>query len=643
MEASGAEATEPVEAPPITGEHGIGTRFAGRVSRHAAAYGAGSLATALAALVSVAVFTRYLDPTEFGKMAVLTTVATIATLVSRLTILPGTMRRVYGTTGDEDVGDVDADELATVVSSDPRLALSTGLALTVAFGAVVFLTAWALRHELAGLFGGSGDATLIVYAVGAGVAGSLMRFCQYILRLQLRSVAYLVVSVICAFAGIALAIPLLEQGLGVEAVLLGLIVGNVLAAAVALLLLAPDLRPAASLQEAAAIVRGGIAYLPIIFSFQTMMLADTLFVAAFASFSQTGLYRVAQKIAMPVSFGTSVFQQSWGPMRHDLTQMAVDKLDESGEYTARLLTYYAVFVSALILTVAVLADQLVLLAAGDFGGAATLVPLTTVSVAGHGWFIFAYRTSRLKRKMHWLVGLSMFAAGLFAVGAVALIPGLGAVGAPLAGIIAWGTATLTMLALGQHAERIPLEYGKLAKLAILMLAAWGISRALPDTALGVVGEVAVLLTWVASLFLARIVPFGEVRSLARYARDTAEKDSKRQLRARIAKLDGLDAALVDQVVRQRRPPEAVAEQAGMSADEVMARVVHALRSAATGGEPTDADAKLGHLILVRRPRAERDMGLIAMVHEGADPIDADLIVRTAAAVSRRAPRASSRN
>jgi hypothetical protein len=37
------------------------------------------------------------------------------------------------------------------------------------------------------------------------------------------------------------------------------------------------------------------------------------------------------------------------------------------------------------------------------------------------------------------------------------------------------------------------------------------------------------------------------------------------------------------------------------------------------------------------------MGLIAMVHEGADPIDADLIVRTAAAVSRRAPRASSRN
>jgi hypothetical protein len=69
----------------------------------------------------------------------------------------------------------------------------------------------------------------------------------------------------------------------------------------------------------------------------------------------------------------------------------------------------------------------------------------------------------------------------------------------------------------------------------------------------------------------------------------------------------------------------------MSPDDVMAHVVHALRSAAGGGEPTEADAKLGHLILVRRPRAERDVGLHLAVHEGADPIDTDLIVRAAAA------------
>jgi O-antigen/teichoic acid export membrane protein len=611
-------------------EHGVGTRYAGRIGRHVAAYGAGSFATALAGLVSIAVFTRYLDPSEFGKMAVLATVSMIVTLLASLTILPGTMRRVYGT-GGEDVGDVDVENMAKVVTTDPRLASSTGLALIVFTGTVLLFAGWFLRDDLAGVFGSSRDGTLIFLSIGAGVAAAVMRFCQYFLRMQLRSVAYLVVSVVNAFASIAIAIPLLENGLGIEAVVIGLIAGNALAAAISFTLLTSDLRLAVSLREAKEIMLGGIAFLPVILSFQTVMLADTLLVAVFASFSQTGLYRVAQKIAMPVSFGTSVFQQSWGPMRHDLTQAAVDKLDESGEYTARLLTYYAVFVSGLILTVAVLADQLVLLAAGNFSDAASLVPLTTVSVAGHGWFIFMYRTSRMKRKMHWLVGLSMLAGTLFAAAAVTLIPGLGAAGAPLAAIIAWGTATFTMMAVSQHVQRIPFEYAKLGKLLVLMLGAWGISQALPNTPLGVVGEVGILLAWAAALFLTGIVPFAEVRSLVHYGRDTFNTGSKRHLRARIAELDGLDAELVDRVVRRRQPPEVVAEQAGMSPDEVMAHVVHALRSAAGGGEPTEVDAKLGHLILVRRPRAERDVGLHLAVYEGADPIDADLIIRAAAA------------
>jgi len=617
--------------------HGAGIRFAGRVSRHAAAYGVGSFATAAAGLVSVAVFTRYLDPSEFGKMAVLTTVAMLANLASSLTILPGTMRRVYGTTGDEDMGDVDAEDVAKAVSSDPRLALTTGLALTLVMGAVIFLVALALRGTLADLFGSAGDADLILLAVGAGVAATVMRFCQYILRMQLRSVAFVAISLVSAFASIALAIPLLIQGLGIEAVLLGLIAGNVLAAVVGLLLLVVDLGPAVSLREAKAIMVGGITYLPIILSFQTLMLADTLFVAAFASFSQTGLYRVAQRIAMPVSFGTSVFQQSWGPMRHDLTQAAVNKLDEERTYSAHLFTYYAVFVGALILTVTVFADQLVQLAAGSFSQAATLVPLTTISVAGHGWFIFSYRLTKLPGGIKWMVGLSIFAAVAFAGLSVLLIPVLGAAGAPLAAIAAWGMATAIMFGFNQwRGEAIPFEYRSLLSLAGLTLAAGALAYwALPDTPAGTVAKGALLFCWAVALVLTGVVPLGEARALARYARDASAVDSKRQLRARIAELDGLDAELVDQVVRRRRPPEEVARQTGMSPDDVMAHVVHALRCAGGGGEPTEADAKLGHLILVRRPRAERDLGLMTMVHEGADPLDADLIVQVTAATSRR--------
>src|SRR5262245_41080190 len=104
------------DAPPqfFTAGHSVGTRFAGRMGRHAAAYGAGSFSAAGAALVSVVVFTRYLDPSEFGKLAVLTTISMIVTLLTSLTTLPGTMRRTYGTTGDGEV-DVDDEDVAAVV------------------------------------------------------------------------------------------------------------------------------------------------------------------------------------------------------------------------------------------------------------------------------------------------------------------------------------------------------------------------------------------------------------------------------------------------------------------------------------------------------------------------------------------------
>ena len=645
-EADGSpEPDEPQMQPMFLGSHGVGTRFAGRIGRHATAYGVAAVSGLVAGLVSVAVFTRFLDQSEFGKMAVLSTVSTLITVIATLGIMQGTMRRVYGTTGDDEGADVDTADRGEAVAADPRLALSTGFALTFVFGAVLFLLALALQGQVADLFGGPQDRTLILLAAGAGVAGGVMRFSRNILRLQLRSGAYVVVTLIYAFGGIPVAIPLLEAGLGVEAVLIGFIVANVLAAAICMLLLAADLKPAVSLREARAILGGGIRYLPIVLSFQAVQMGDILLVAAFGGFSDSGLYRVAQRIAMPVSYGTSVFQQAWGPLRRgDMTQAAVDRVDEARIYVAHLFTYYAVFVTALTLALAVLADELVRLASGEFGEAATLVPLTTLSVAGYGWFIFSYRNAQLPRQILWLIGLSLFAAMMFIGLSVLLIPPLGAVGAPLAAIASWGLVTFIMLGANQLIGKpIPYEYRNLLLLGGLTLLAWLISHwVLPDTAIGTAARLLLLVGWGAALLAGGIVPMREVRAVGRLLRDASGIDSRRQLRARLASLDGLDAVLVDQVVRRKRPPQEVAEHTGLAEGEVMASTVQILRRAAGGGEPKDTDDELGTLLIRPMPRSERDTGVMEMVTNGADPLDADLVKRAVGAASRGRRRRRSR-
>ena len=160
---------------------------------------------------------------------------------------------------------------------------------------------------------------------------------------------------------------------------------------------------------------------------------------------------------------------------------------------------------------------------------------------------------------------------------------------------------------------------------------------LPGGAIGLAGELAALLAWVGLLLATRVVPFAELRAFAGYARDARRNDSKRRLRERLAALDGVDAELVDRLVRRREKPDAVAEQIGLSEEEAMARAVHALRRCGNGdgGEPSESDAELGRLILVRRPHAERQHGLQALVLAGADPLDADLIVRAAGAAGSR--------
>jgi O-antigen/teichoic acid export membrane protein len=610
----------------------VGTRLAGRIGRHATAYGVASISGMLAGLVSVAVFTRFLDQSEFGKMAVLSTLSTIITTIATLGVMQGTMRRVYGTTGDDVAGEVDAVD-QEAVSADPRLALTTGLALTVAFGALLFLLAVAIQDKVADLFGSPHDGTLITLAAGAGVAGGVMRFSRNILRLQLRSGAYVVVTLIYAFGGIPVAIPLLQAGLGVEAVLIGFIVANALAAAICLLLLVADLRPAVSLREAGEILRGGLTYLPLVLSFQAVQMGDVLLVATFGGFSQTGIYRVAQRLAMPVSFGTSVFQQSWGPLKRDMTQVAVDRVDDSRAYTAHLFTYYAVFVTALILMVAVLADSLVRLASGEFGEAAAIVPLTALSVAGHGWFIFSYRNAHLPRQMLWMVGLSVFAALMFVGFSIALIPSLGAVGAPLAAIASWGLVTFIMLGANQLiGEAIPYEYGNLLALGALTLTVWLIAKwLLPDTTVGMIAKLALLLSWTGALLATKIVPMADVRAVGRFLRDASGIDSRRRLRQKIASLDGIDAVLVNEVVRQKRPPQEVAERIGLPEQEVMASTVQVLRKAAGGGDAKETDSELGTLLLRPMTRSERDIGVMNIVTKGGDPIDADLIKRAVVA------------
>src|SRR4051812_35274058 len=77
----------------------------GRIGRHSVIYGGALFGTLALGLVSVAVFTRFIEPREFGDLAVLLFFASLITVGLNLGLLQGAFRAAYGTSDEEGLDD----------------------------------------------------------------------------------------------------------------------------------------------------------------------------------------------------------------------------------------------------------------------------------------------------------------------------------------------------------------------------------------------------------------------------------------------------------------------------------------------------------------------------------------------------------
>src|SRR5580692_6901593 len=124
--------------------HRVLTLMGGRFTRDTSIYVIGMLAVGPFSLVSVAVLTRLMAPTQYGELAVLMFLAGYLTTVYNTGSLHGTFMWVYGASE----GEVDSD---ATITSTPRRALGTGVALTLLIVTAGTLVCCALAPTLARL------------------------------------------------------------------------------------------------------------------------------------------------------------------------------------------------------------------------------------------------------------------------------------------------------------------------------------------------------------------------------------------------------------------------------------------------------------------------------------------------------------
>ena len=522
---------------------------------------------------------------------------------------------------------------------DKRRALGTALALTASIGLVGTALFWPLAPTLSdALIGDNQPASYMRTALGLGAIGAVWRLAVNLPRLERRPLVFVGMNALRPLVVIGLTLAALSSGAGIGGVLTANLVGSGVVLVLALLVSFRSYRVAFSREDTKTILIFGRSWVPLVLALWVANNADVLVLNHFAAAADVGNYRLASRLCVALSFASSAIFMAWLPFRRSAIFDAVSR-EHGRRINALLAQYYVIFLSGLLLLLAVLADLIVGFAPPAYQPAAALVPLVGLAVAVHGFFYLAYRVSKHPSKRRDYV-LSAVVSALIMVGLAALlVPALGGTGAALAPIAGFSLGTVYMVVRSQRGPKpIPFDAARTILPALVAGGLFAAERLAPvDGDWGAAGVgLAALVAYPVILVVSGLVPRGHVHVLRQIGRGALPTRGVASVYAmRVALLPQADQRLLRFASRRHAKLADVARQAGTSTEQTAERLVRTLR--AVGELEIEAapyDEAIGANLLADASVAERDLDARAMFAEGLPAQDYDDVVEVLSRLRR---------
>ena len=416
---------------PLAGERAPVSSHYRELVRHSGVYAAGVVLQRVASLVLLPVYTRYLPPQQYGAIALLdATVAVMDILISKGVVTA--MSRMHSAAQNERERDSVWWTAACMLA---------GGATVVTLGAVAArasLAEWILGGDIAS---GSTAVALIVGTLWFNSVGSL--FDTYV-RIRKWSTLYVGLSVTRLVLNAILNVCLLVLlNRGMFAVLTGNLCTAAVMATIGLVVFGRSRgAPVVGWQHVRAIVAYGSPLIVTTLLAYVMHQADRFLLRPYVPLSVIGIYVLAYQIGQGINtLVLGPFSSIWG-----IAKFEIEASDDAHEVFGRVADVFATGLLAILLTVSLFAEPLVVLLAGRaYEGAASLIPPICL-----GYFFFSLSTffnlpAELKSRTARLIPGSAIAAGTNVLANLLLIPRYGIHAA------AWTTAlTFAVLAVTSY-------------------------------------------------------------------------------------------------------------------------------------------------------------------------------------------------
>jgi O-antigen/teichoic acid export membrane protein len=428
-----------------------------RLGKHSAIYGLGGLVSRFLAVLLLPLYTRYLSPSDYGKVETLIALTTVVGILLAMGITSAFFRFYFDSPDAE----------------HRRLVVRTSFWFTMGMATLGLVLGLALSSQIADVLFGSTEPADLVAASFVGLwAGMNWAQITSLFRVEERSVAYVVATVanilITVGATLVLVVALDKGPLGV-------IVGNFVGTLSVYFVLLAYRRDQLGLQFDRRLLREmnrfGIPLVPTAVFLWITNFSDRLFLVKLTDAAEVGRYSVGVRIASAMVLLLTAFRTAWPAFA-----FSIEDEREAKRAYGFVLTYLVLVTTWVATALTLLSPWIVRwLAAPAFESASRVVgPLAFAAVAFGGYIVVAIGIGRARRtQFNWVVtgAAALVNASLNLI----LIPPYGMMGAAIATLAAYATMFFGMAWRAQHIYPVPYQWRRVltATLAGVALAVAG--------------------------------------------------------------------------------------------------------------------------------------------------------------------------
>lgn len=472
-------------------------------------YGLSGAAIQIVGLVTLPVFARVFSPAEYGVIEIGSVLFGFLAVVADAGLGSASQRSYF------DYGDEQVRERRSVLAT----ALLTSSLTALALAGLLILVRGPLGEAL---FDDRGQGTVILFVALALPLSVLANLSREAMRLRFRAWHYVASAVIgtAVTAAVGLALVLVANA-GVEAIFVGILVGNLASTAYGFAVVHRDFAGPISRPELQIMLRYGLPLIPTAVAGWALSFLDRVMLAQLAELDDVGQYAIAARVSSVLLFAITAFALAYSPFILSLYQR--DRALER-EARGRALMLVTTGFLAIAVVLSLFAREVIAVVAPDFDEAYRVVGLLTLGLAAFGSTTITMTGISLARRTGRFARYSLLALAINAVLNVLLIPPLGMYGAATGTLGAFLALTLLYHRCSQTLSPIGVQTWTLLRVVLLSAAVIPVGAiAFESTALGLAIKAAALVAYVLALLLSGVLHRDELAKLRELLADGRDR------------------------------------------------------------------------------------------------------------------------